>query len=189
MYLDVMSLFKSNNDEIPEIPPAPSIQKFPNLNIKDSTIPELPTLPSKNSMNEKFNEQMVKSAIDDNYDENEYDYSNQDDNFEDINQIKNKLQNIERMVKEHPREYDYPTEDQNQPIPDKNTIFVKIDKFKSLQKTLVEMQEKIKELSKQVQNLRQVKTKELEEIDAWDTQMRKMNQKLSKIDSDMFQEV
>ena len=51
------------------------------------------------------------------------------------------------------------------------------------------MQEKIKELSKQVQNLKQVKTKELDEINLWDDQMRKMNQKLSKIDSDMFGEV
>ncbi|MDD2444916.1 MAG: hypothetical protein PHX15_02220 [Candidatus Nanoarchaeia archaeon] len=181
-----MSLFKSDNERIPEIPPAPNLRRFPKIDLEDKTIPELPTLPSKNSINEKFNQQMVKSAINDNFEDN-YDYENQEDDFDEINKIKEKFTNLELTPQ---REYNLPQQSQqNTPLPEKNTVFVKIDKFKSLQQTLAEMQEKIKELSKQVQNLKQVKTKELDEINLWDDQMRKMNQKLSKIDSDMFGEV
>ncbi|MFA5485233.1 MAG: DUF948 domain-containing protein [Candidatus Pacearchaeota archaeon] len=178
-----MGLFKSNNEAIPEIPPAPVLRGFPKMDLDDRTIPELPTLPSKNSINEKFNQQIVKSAINDNFEDN-YNYENQEDDFDEINRIKEKFTNLELAPQ---RGYNLPQ--QNPPLPERNTVFVKIDKFKSLQKTLAEMQEKIKELSKQVQNLKQVKTKELEEINLWDDQMRKMNQKLSKIDSDMFGEV
>lgn len=180
-----MSLFKSDNEGIPEIPPAPSLRKFPKMDLDDKTIPELPTLPSKNAINERFNQQMVKSAINDNFEE-DYNYDNQDDDFDELNQIKEKFNNLELTPQ---KEYNLPQQNQNPPLPEKNTVFVKIDKFKALQQTLAEMQEKIKELSKQVQNLKQVKTKELDEINLWDDQMRKMNQKLSKIDSDMFGEV
>ena len=172
-----MALFK-HKDSIPELPMAPSFPsstKIPSRN----NINELPTLPVPNSQKDNFGEEMVKSAISDlsAAEENEV-------NCREI--VKDPLHVNQEVNNSH-------VVQQNVPIapvaPEKKTIFVKVDKYHALQDALGEIQEQIKNLSKQVQTLKEVKTRQVREINVWDEEMKKINQRLSKIDSGIFGEV
>ena len=77
----------------------------------------------------------------------------------------------------------------NNPVAQRQSIFVKVEKFNALQTAIVEIQEQMKNLSKQVELLKDVKTKQIQEINEWDNEMKKINQRLTKIDSDIFGEV
>lgn len=160
-----MGLFKSR-DNIPELPLSAS--RLPPLQNKfsEEEAHELPSLAgNSNSQVDDFNQRLVKSAIND---DSSDDYSSEP--FSAEKEMDPKYQNA-------------------MPIPSKQNIFVKIDKFNALQSALSEIQGQIREISKQVETLKDTKTKQIEDINEWDTEMKKINQRLTKIDSDIFGEV
>lgn len=143
-----------------KIPISQDTPSFPSLSQLQEETPT-PELPSipKKNSSESLNEAMVKSAIDD-------DANNYYENFEEQRQ-----------------------ETSSSPKPTPGTIYVKIDKFKNAQKSLDNIQKKVKEMTKLIEELKESKAKELAEINKWDEEMKKMNTRLSRIDSGIFGEV
>ena len=152
-----MAFFKSR-DEIPKLPKAPSLFDLPTIDDKKGMIPELPSFPSKNDIQERFNQQMVKSAINESPGEKEVD--------DDTPEIPSKEE-----VESH-EEYHYPVEQKRLVAQNKETIYIKIDKFNSAQKAILDIQSKVSELSKAIDELKKAKTKEIEELNGWDEDMK-----------------
>lgn len=171
-----MGFFKSK-DEVPKLPKAPSLFDISASDDRsDGIIPELPSFPAKSEMQERFNQQMIKSAVDDPSGE------------EDVPRIPYAIPQ-KRTFYEEPEEASVEKKVVPQQKPQKETIFVKIDKFNSAQKSIDEIKDKISEISKAIDEMRKVKNKELEELNSWDEEMKSINLKLSKIDKGIFGEV
>ena len=162
-----MALFK-HKENIPELPVAPSLPSIPKMRLKNN-INELPRLPPSNSQKDDFGEEMVKSAI-------------SDHNIPEVNEVTGG-----EMERNSP--HIFPTATPQPVVAERKTIFVKVEKYHALEGALSEIQEQIKTLSKQVQTLKDVKARQVQEINVWDEEMKKINQRLSKIDSGIFGDV
>ncbi len=177
-----MALFK-HKENIPELPIAPSLNSRQKSSFK-SNINELPTLPPLTKQNDDFGQEMVKSAI-----------GNSDDfGLDKVADVGEQHHNdSERSDKNTPHQNTsmIPQNNMQQQVqnPPRKTVFVKVEKFHALQDALSEIQEQIKNLSRQVQTLKDVKTRQVQEINVWDEEMKKINQRLSKIDSGIFGDV
>ncbi len=115
-------------------------------------------------------------------------YNSQSDNINQ-NMIKSVINDESNEEESSNYQYDIKIPvSQSSPL-QKQNIFVKVDKLSVLQNALSDIQGQIRELSKQVDLLRDVKTKQIQEISNWDTEMKKINQKLTKFDSDIFGEI
>jgi hypothetical protein len=176
-----MAMFKKK-DYIPELPTSSTLPPLPsNFSIPKSEIHGLPQMPDNlNSQKDNFNQDLLKSAVTDSQDNDEEKSSfqnyNPSLNINQDNSIKDNRFSMENFSSIR-------QESQNK------TIYIKIDKFNALQNALDEMQEQIKNLSKQIEVLKDTKMRQIQEIDNWDNEMKKINQRLSKIDSDIFGEV
>lgn len=153
----------------PILPRTPTIPPFPPMKYPFESH-DLPSFTSNsNSLKNDFNQDLVKSAV---IDTSENMYDNVEENYE--------VQNMPEEVKFEPI---------RNPTLQKQSIFIKVEKFNALQTAIAEIQEQMKNLSRQVELLKDVKTKQIQEINQWDNEMKKINQRLTKIDSDIFGEV
>ena len=173
-----MTFFKSR-DEIPKLPKAPSLFDLPTIDDKRGIIPELPSFPSKNDIQERFNQQMVKSAI------------NESPGEKEVDDYTPGIPSKEEVVshEEYEEKHHYPVEQKKPITQNKETIYIKIDKFNSAQKAILDIQSKVSELSKAIDELKKAKTKEIEELNGWDEEMKNINLRLSRIDKGIFGEV
>jgi TATA-box binding protein (TBP) (component of TFIID and TFIIIB) len=149
----------NKKEDIPQLSSMPTLPALPQR--RNDLIPELPTLP-ENSASDVLNEEMIKSAMS----EDELDV---DESPSLIPKLK--LSKTQTTVAKE------------------GTIFVKIDKFNKSQETLTEIREKVKELSTDIQALKEIKTKEINELTNWDIELKEINSRLSRIDSNIFSEV
>jgi len=159
-----MGLF-NKKENVPSISPTPTLPQLPKTS--PEKVSQLPTLPG-DTTNDNLNQEIIKSAV------NDITISGQEE-FNEGDQI------IERMPSLNDTDHSTVAKDE--------TIFVKIDKFNKSQETLHEIGEKISELSTDIQTLKELKTKEIKELTDWDTELKEINLRLSKIDSSIFSEV
>jgi len=80
-------------------------------------------------------------------------------------------------------------EAQNYNSPQKGTIFVKIDKYNRAQDALRDIEEKIKQMSAEIRTLKEIKVREVKELEVWDEELKKINARLTKIDAGIFGEL
>lgn len=164
-----MGLF-SRKEEVPEIPPMPSLPEIsPKGNKKSS---ELPSIPRGNGANDNLNNEMIKSALSDN-------------SFQDIETFNEEEDIKEKEIQQPPSSL----KDNSGLIQKKETIFVKIDKFNKSKESLIDIHERIKDISHEIMRLREIKTQEIKELETWDDELKKINLRLSKVDSNIFGEV
>ncbi len=170
-----MGLFSKKND-IPKISPAPVLPELPKREHVSSELPSLPGI----AYNDNLNQEMIKSAVN-NYssEEEEVKEKEGEDNFDNKRlplppSYSGKIRDIENTGARPSMG---------------GTIFVKIDKFNRAQNTLRDVEDKVKEISIAVNTLREIKIKEIKELDLWDEELKKVNSRLSNIDSNIFGEV
>ncbi len=179
-----------NNEDVPDIPLAPQLPNLPREHKKE--LPELPSFPNS-PFHENFNQQIVKSAVDDLHDDL---YSSEDN---------------EVMVEELPRDFHHemipllpakPMQNnqifpQNQAInqmqilkpaqPD--SVFVRIDKFQSAQNDFEDIKSKVKEVNLLLKRIKEVKAREDAEISEWINNIEQIKEKLSQIDENIFNKI
>ncbi len=164
-----MALLKKKA-KTPPLPRVPTIPPFPPMKYPFESH-DLPSFTSNsNSLRNDFNQDLVKSAVVD----------SSEDRYDD---------GIEENYEMPRQQEEMKFEPIRNPVAQRQSIFVKVEKFNALQTAIVEIQEQMKNLSKQVELLKDVKTKQIQEINEWDNEMKKINQRLTKIDSDIFGEV
>jgi len=67
------------------------------------------------------------------------------------------------------------------------TLFIKIDKYKSVMKNLDYIKEKLDELEKVVNKLDEIKKEEDEELSKWHSDLENLKERLSNIDKTLFE--
>jgi len=193
--------FFSKDEDVPEIPVAPTLPKIPIPEKKEKNentkLPELPSFP-QNSQNENLNQEMVKSAVDDN--------NSPEEKKSDMN-IKNDIHISEEPAEEPiipPMPSGHPTQPSITDLPKRTLeinpteeksskeiepIFVRIDKFQSAQKNFDQIKTKIKEIESVIGKIKDVKSKEEVELKGWAEDVERIKSRLSEIDSDIFNQI
>jgi hypothetical protein len=161
-----MSLFKSK-DEIPKIPSAPVLPSLPPK--EEVKVAELPSIPG-NMTNDNFNQEMIKSAI-----------SDTEKREDSMDAIKEEIEELPKLPSTQEIETDFTPSS-------KKAIFVKIDKFNKAQSALRDIEVNVREISSEIKSLKEIKTREIKELDLWDEELKKINARLSRIDSNIFGE-
>jgi len=174
--------FFSRKEERPRIPPSPVLPEIPEREYsRSSRSSELPSIPS-NRTHDNLNQEMVKSAMED---------MPSPEEKEDLVGELPRPPRLEARDIPSPPSFGRsvlplpPVEGQ----PRRETIFVKIDQFNNALDSLNEIEGMIRELSTDINTLKEVKVKEVEELNAWDEELKKVNARLTKIDSTIFGEV
>jgi hypothetical protein len=195
------------NPSLPPLPPLPSIPTAEEGSIKKE-LPELPSFPSS-SKNENLNQEIVKSAVSD--------VSPPEENEEKA-QIPKSFHRIKAPVDEtigapkpsiwdSPEPAPLPTEEvkkQAPVIPDvpkhapspatpqqkqEEPIFVRIDKFQAAQKNFDEIKSKMEEMELVLKKIKEVRSREEEELKGWTEDVEKLKFRLSEIDSNIFSQL
>ncbi|MGK0209215.1 MAG: tetrahydromethanopterin S-methyltransferase subunit G [Patescibacteria group bacterium] len=166
-----MGFFSSSNKEAPKIPTMPTL---PQIDSRGSSPSELPSMsPYHDSGN--LNEQMIKSAVVDSSVEQEVILSH-DEPTHHVSDVP-----VLRA--------DYKTDTTRSRGVASSTVYVKIDKFNKAQEHLAEVDSKVKSISDEIQVLKDIKSKEIKELTMWEDELKKINSRLSLIDSQIFGDI
>jgi len=170
-------MVSSIEEEIPELPPAPTLPELPG---KRDGLPELPVFPGGMN-NESFNQEVVKSAV-----------SNIPSTGE--NKVNTGIPAIPGTIGGPPEEPKIPPRPSVSPPTYKGSsedspIFIRIDKFKEVQEELAKINDQISEAISVVKIMKEAKEKEAEKITLWETEMKKMYAKLNEMDESIFKRI
>jgi len=188
--------------ELPKIPGQKSstIPRLPddkndeimNFNDEDTKVHQLPSFPS-NNLGNKFSQETIKNAIS---------REEADEGMESVVpqppqiQIKKEVQKKEipkigvpkiRESKEGnikmPKVSERPKVKENEPI------FIRIDKFEESLKIFSRVKDKISDIEKLLNETKDLKNKEEEELSSWEEAVQKLKLQIEKVDEDIFSKV
>ncbi|MBT4375909.1 hypothetical protein HOD29_00855 [archaeon] len=181
-----MALFKKKKEDerapvLPKLPELPSLPDFPRTDSQE--IHQLPTFPTS-SLGEKFSQDTIKEAI-----------SGKEEHFG--------LPEVE-----HSKPMDYPEEFHPQEMPTiempklesvpepapthsrtAEPIFIRIDKFEESLNIFNQAKEQISEIEHMLENTKELKQKEEEELNSWVEEIQKLKTQVEKVDRDIFSKV
>lgn len=131
------------------------------------SLPELPSLPSLPSMPNTYS-----------------------DNRADLEEIKSSISPIERRTRElGENDFSIPKFEEKNSINkqvSKAPLFIKIDKFQEAVKKFEEVKNKVSELESSLKKVKEIKEKEEREIIEWENEIRAVKERVSSIDSSIF---
>ena len=181
-----MGIFR-RKEEPPTLPRSSTLPELPhssyssNRGEEEPAVSELPSLPGS-ARNNHLNEDMIKSAMDDHPEEDEV-------------MDEETHHSVEAHRSAMPPSFLQRNTDmkgmygvKSSARPERDTIFVKIDEFNRAQDSLAAIEETVKNIAADVHALRDIKLKEVEELNAWDEELKKVAARLAKIDSSVFGE-
>jgi len=68
-----------------------------------------------------------------------------------------------------------------------NDVFVKIDKFHSAKKTLVEIQEKLENIDDMIKKIRETKIREEQELSSWESDLTNIKSRIKDVSENIFE--
>ncbi len=196
-----MGLFSKKKEEpamaLPKLPELPSLpSEFPEIkeNFPKGEIHNLPSFPN-NGTGEKFSQEVIKNAIsggEEDEDEEEF--------YRDIQETKIPKPDFSSIPKAFSEERRGPTGKRVAPRSmtkkieeprreERGPVFVRIEKFESAIKIFSETRDKINEIEKLLEETRELKGKEEEELSLWEKEIQGMKQQIEKVDRDIFSKV
>lgn len=182
-------------NSLPTFPDTPSHNSFSQTAIKDAVssdmpgeqLPELPklseTIPS--SINEKNK----------NFKTMEMEEWEPESVPEDSNKIPEIPESPMPLQQSMPRTFQSPQPKQIQSpqsqVPENKNkdIFVKIEKFRNVRKTLSDVKDKLEEIDSLLQKIRETKMREEQELSAWEKEMANSKARVQSVISDIFEKV
>lgn len=178
-----MGLFKKKeekkieeiSEELPELPRLPELPELRNFE-NSKQLPQLPSFP-QNSIGKKFSQYSIKDAV---AGEEEDIEEVEADEFNDDKTMLKPLKTIEIPAKQESLIA------RRIPARQKEPVFVRIDKFQESLETFEKAKEKIGEIEKILEKIKQVKEEEARELIAWETEIQKMKSQIEKVDKDIF---
>lgn len=170
---------------LPELPPLPDDfqASLPPLEDRQTIKNELPALPSfpANKVSEKLSNEAVKQIIK----EPEFrDDSFKPEDFEEVELPKQITKEITEDFK--PREIRVR---EVRPSPKIEPVYVRIDKYQDSLSSFHDIKRKLMEIEATIKDLKDLKSKEELELQAWEEEVRKTKEKLADIDSALFQKI
>ena len=207
---NIMGLFKKK-ENIPSIPIAPSLPSLPSLPSIDpeqskKELPELPSFPTS-SKNENLNQELVKSAVSDASPPEEKEFYMKTPKSihvekrpkeestiplspsaeTQIPELPKPIASIEPPIKKTITEKAPQTKSQIDKQSD--PIFVRIDKFQAAQKNFNDIKSKVVEMESLLKKIKEIKTREEDELKGWTKNTEKLKSRLAEIDSDIFSQL
>lgn len=198
----------SKKDRVPELPTAPAV--LPDLSSKpqEQELPDLPSFPV-NPQTDTLNQEIVKSAVTDiSSGENEdatgaLEGLHVDEESDKFIIPKNIMSSIPELPKKSGVKGMRPSLEIPAPkkalelapvLEDRITrqtepIFVRIDKFQSAQKDFEIIKEKVKDIGLVLGKIKDVKSKEEQELNSWSEEIDKLKSRLAEIDSNVFSQM
>lgn len=197
-----MSWF-SKKEEVPKIPLANSVPEIPkNDSKKNDSLPELPSFQNKKA-EEKLNQEIVKSAVNDSsdsFEENEIEeIPKKELELPESGSLKiptktfNEKEELPKLPSlstvEPPKEKIKAEFSNNNLHKQAEPVFIRIDKFQSSQKDFDNIKEKLEEIDEVLKKIKSVKEKEENEISKWEKEVSEIKSKLSEIDLNIFNQI
>lgn len=205
-----MGLF-NKKEKIPDIPISPSLPSLPPLPpIKEEAqkrdLPELPSFPA-NPKNENLNQRMVKSAVSEGPSSEEVGMSTIPENLQMPEEQKEGLMipsksPIQRLIPEPPKSIapvsqkkmesskpEIPTTTLKASRSSDEPIFIRIDKFQAAQKNFEDIKSKMIEIEFILKKIKDVKSREEDELKGWTEDIEKLKSRLVEVDSDIFNQL
>jgi len=187
-----MSLFKKR-EEIPTIPPAPSLPRINNNFIKKD-VHGLPGLPGSSS--DDVNRADIRSAVED---------SSERKGGLDVGTIRSPPSNFQEsnsLPIVEPIRQEIPVQKAEEPVriieppkenivkqnnqPNEDSIFVKFDKYHSAKEDMTEIQSYLKSIEILINDLNKAKNEENSELDELEHELEKIKEKFNEVDSKVF---
>ncbi len=177
-----MSWFKQKREEIPELPDLPmdnrpvSISDLPNLpDLPDFKISELPQLQTnQNNMKEVIERaEMEKSRFEplSNFNESE------------TTTIPKISGGYSKQYTKEGKKYEKPYTKEAKPV------FIRLDKFEEVGAILHDITEKVNEIEYSLKKVKEIKSREEEELAEWEREIHMIKSKIESIDHNIFKEV
>lgn len=204
-----MGLFKKKEDkdtipklpELPKLPTLPTsfkndydfesdsfpIKEFPSMNNYAKEIHELPSFPT-NSFSEKFSQNSIKSAITGREFEEDIEEIDESDMEEFSKTIVPLPKKQIPLIKKQTEEKIIGMRNLQRVIPEE-PIFIRIDKFEESLKIFNHVKEKISDIEYLLNETKQIKEKENEELSSWQEEVQKLKTQIERIDKDIFSKI
>jgi hypothetical protein len=197
--------FFNKKETIPAIPTSPSLPALPQIApldpVKENTtkkdLPELPSFPT-GPKNENLNQGLVKSAVSDTPSDPEEEESlgvpPKPFGQSSIPELPKPLSPIPSSELMPQKPMTSPIPGQGQPPSaeapkQRETIFVRVDKFQAAQKNLGEIKSKVTQIESIIEKIKNIKSQEEEELKGWTEDTEKLKSRLAEIDNDIFSQV
>jgi hypothetical protein len=173
--------------ELPRLPdfPESSLPQFPSMDEDFSDLKQIHQLPSfpTNSFGQKFSQNTIKNAVSG---QEKGDYEDYEEGFdEEVPMIPKPLK---REIEEY-KSNEIKTRIETMKIKEIEPIFIRIDKFEESLKIFEQTKDQIHELENLLKETKDIKDKENQELNSWETELQTLRSKIEKVDKDLFSKV
>jgi hypothetical protein len=175
-----MGLFKKKEEKIEEVSSFPDIPKLPELpefaNVEenpDERVSQLPSFP-QGSLGNRFSQYSIKNAVTGKREEEADEFIDEEQEIQEPSI---------RKVR------DYETEVSTSRIKNEEPRFIRIDKFEESSKAFEEIKKQAGEIEKMFGDLKKVKEEEEKEMGIFESEIKKIKEKIENIDKNIFFDV
>lgn len=210
-----MSLFgKKQPESKPALPKLPELPKLPgyneqqptNFQVEEPEIKEFPTMPEEmtqefepqpqeihqlpsfptSEVGEQFSQNSIKNAVvGDDFDEETPEMG-----YKEIEMPQETMQSTPEPMIEAPKIEAQPMIDSEPEKPKSNEpIFIRIDKFEESMKIFDGVKGKLGEIEHMLNEVKELKEKEQEELTGWEDSIQKLKLQIEKVDRDIFSKI
>lgn len=180
-----MSLFnKKEKKEEEKLPKLPSLPKLPEL--KESPKLKLPKLPAypTTQLGEELSKNTIKEAINGKKEEevetNDFVEKQMMSKPLELKLNKKLNSNINKII---------PSKEYKSKIKQKGPIFIRVDKFQESLEIFEEAKDKIMEMEKMLEEIKQIKENEEKELSAWENEILLIKNQIEKVEKDIFSKI
>jgi len=177
-----MGLFKKKEEKIeedpgfPDVPALPELPEFANVEENpDERISQLPSFP-QGSVGNKFSQYSIKNAVTGKKEEEEGEFVEEEQEIE------------EPFAREEPRR-NYQPELRTSGTKSEEPRFIRMDKFEESSKAFEEIKKQAGDIEKMFGDLKNVKEEEEKEMGIFESEIKKIKEKIENIDKNIFFDV
>ena len=182
-----MNVPESTMPKLPELPKLPDFQGYEeDSDYNENELPQLPSFPN-NTLGNKFSQNTIKDAV---AGEKEVEPEEAEDFEENEEPMMQKPLAKTMPASEMPEQRNYPSYSrtyttQKKPEP----VFIRLDKFEESMDIFNNAKEQISEIEKFLNEIKNLKQKEDEELNSWEDQIQEIKKQIEKVDQDIFSKI
>jgi hypothetical protein len=191
----------SNIPELPELPKLPELPSMNEFSYEEDSLPQLPKFPN-NPLGDKFSQNTIKEAITGKREDEEvFDAEDFPDEEEGMMQkplqkpLREDFENYETGISTRPSIKPKSMEvaqnfiTKNYITKKAEPIFIRIDKFEESMKIFQDIRSQVSEIESLIKNIKEIKSKEEEELTSWETEIQQIKDQIEKVNQDIFSRI
>jgi hypothetical protein len=186
----------SNIPELPELPKLPELPSMDEFSYEDESLPQLPKFPN-NPLGDKFSQNTIKEAITGKKEDEEVfdaeDFSEEEGMMQKPLQkpLREDFENYETGISTKPKLREVPQNfvTKNYMTKKAEPIFIRIDKFEESMKIFQDIRSQVSEIESLIKNIKEIKSKEEEELASWETEIQQIKDQIEKVNQDIFSRI